>query len=428
MEPRGRTRWAIGGLLAGGIVVNFLDRTAISVASSSIADEFGLDLQQLGVVLSAFTWSYCLVQLPAGMLVDLLGVSRLTRIASALWAVAGLLTAVAGGVGPIILARLLLGVAEGPSMVGASKATASWFPVSERGMATALFDGATKLANMVAFPVLAFVMSEWGWRAGFLFCAAVSALFTAVWWWGYRDPSEYRSLGPAEREFILRGGARDTDRGGLRQFRTALGSGRVWVVACGFACYGYTINIVLTWMPEFLQREFHVRLLQSGLYSMVPWAVATVAELAVGGWLVDRLIRRGRDPWVVRRTVLTCGLALGATIGAAGGAGSPALAVCWMSVSLAGLAIAAPVAWGLPGLLAPPGAVGAVSGLMNFLNTAATAGGVLLTGWLAQVSGSFATPFLFAVGVLAVGVALYWRALRPASVREAGPARELHRV
>lgn len=418
----------MGGLLAGGILVNFLDRTAISVASSSIADEFGLDLQQLGVVLSAFTWSYCLVQLPAGLLVDLLGVSRLTRIASALWAVAGLLTAVAGGVGPLIAARLLLGVAEGPSMVGASKATAAWFPLSERGTATAMFDGATKLANMVAFPVLAFVMSEWGWRAGFLFTAVVSALFTAVWWWGYRDPSAYRSLGPAERAFILDGGARDVDRGGARQFRSALRSGRIWLLSCGFACYGYTINIVLTWMPEFLQREFHVRLLQSGFYSMIPWAVATVAELLVGGRLVDRLVRRGRDPWTVRRTVLTCGLALGTTIAAAGSAGSPAVAVVWMSLSLAGLAIAAPVAWGLPGLLAPPGTVGAVSGLMNFLNTAATAGGVLLTGQLAQVTGSFEAPFLFAVAVLALGVALYWGALRPAAVAGSGPARQLDRV
>ncbi|MFC9233802.1 MFS transporter [Streptomyces decoyicus] len=428
MEPRGGTRWAMGGLLAGGILVNFLDRTAISVASSSIADDFGLDLQQLGVVLSAFTWSYCLVQLPAGLLVDLLGVSRLTRIASALWAVAGLLTAVAGGVGPIIAARLLLGVAEGPSMVGASKATAAWFPLSERGMATAMFDGATKLANMVAFPVLAFVMSEWGWRAGFLFTSVISVLFTAVWWWGYRDPSTARSLRPAEREFILDGGARDIDRGGARQFRSALRSGRIWLLSCGFACYGYTINIVLTWMPEFLQREFHVRLLQSGIYSMIPWAVATVAELVVGGWLVDRLVRRGRNAWTVRKTVLTCGLALGATIGAAGSAGSPGVAVVWMSLSLAGLAIAAPVAWGLPGLLAPPGTVGAVSGLMNFLNTAATAGGVLLTGWLAQATGSFHAPFLFAVAVLAVGVALYWRALRPAALPDSGPARALHRV
>ncbi|MEW1747573.1 MFS transporter [Streptomyces angustmyceticus] len=428
MAPRGRTRWAMGGLLATGILVNFLDRTALSVASSSIADDFGLDLPQLGVVLSAFTWSYCLVQLPAGLLVDLLGVSRLTRIAAGLWTVAGLLTAVAGGVGPLIAARLLLGVAEGPSMVGASKATAAWFPLSERGTATAMFDGATKLANMVAFPVLAFVMSEWGWRAGFLFTAVVSALFTAVWWWGYRDPSAYRSLRPAERAFILEGGARDADRGGARQFRSALRSGRIWLLSCGFACYGYTINIVLTWMPEFLQREFHVRLLQSGFYAMIPWAVATVAELLVGGLLVDRLVRRGRGAWTVRRTVLTCGLALGATIGAAGSAGSPAMAVVWMSLSLAGLAIAAPVAWGLPGLLAPPGTVGAVSGLMNFLNTAATAGGVLLTGWLAQATGSFEAPFLFAVAVLALGVALYWAALRPAAVSDAVPARQPHRV
>ncbi|MGW7573820.1 MFS transporter [Streptomyces sp. NPDC054765] len=418
----------MGGLLAGGILVNFLDRTAISVASSSIADDFGLDLQQLGVVLSAFTWSYCLVQLPAGLLVDILGVSRLTRIASALWAVAGLLTAVAGGTGPIIAARLLLGVAEGPSMVGASKATAAWFPLGERGMATAMFDGATKLANMVAFPVLAFVMSEWGWRAGFLFTAAVSVLFTAVWWWGYRDPSGYRALRPAEREFILEGGARDVERGGTRQFRSALRSGRIWILSCGFACYGYTINIVLTWMPEFLQRQFGVRLLQSGFYSMIPWAVATVAELVVGGWLVDRLVRRGRDAWTVRKTVLTGGLALGATIGAAGSAGSPGAAVFWMSLSLAGLAIAAPVAWGLPGLLAPPGTVGAVSGLMNFLNTAATAGGVLLTGRLAQVTGSFDAPFLFAVAVLGVGVALYWTALHRAAVPDSAPARQSQRV
>lgn len=412
----GRTRWAIGGLIAGGILVNFVDRTALSVASSSIATDFGLDLAQLGIVLSAFTWSYCLVQLPAGLLVDMLGISRLTRIASLLWSVAGLLTAIAGGLGTVIAARLLLGAAEGPSMVGASKATAAWFPVDERGMATALFDGATKLANMVAFPVLAFVMSEWGWRAGFLFTSVLSLLFTAVWWIGYRDPSEHPLLGAAEREFILRGGARDADRPRAGGLRRALGSRRIWALSLGFACYGYTINIVLTWMPEFFQRQFHVKLLASGLYSMVPWAVATVAELLLGGWLVDHLVRSGRDPWAVRRWVLVAGLACGATIGAAGTAGSPGMAVAWMSLSLAGLAVAAPVAWSLPGLLAPEGAVGAVSGLMNFANTAATACGVLLTGWLAQTTGSFHAPFLFADGMLAAGVVLYWLVLRPRPV------------
>ncbi|WP_369391563.1 MFS transporter [Streptomyces sp. CG1] len=429
MKHHGRTRWAIGGLLAGGIVVNFLDRTALSVASSPLAHEFGLDLSQLGLVLAAFTWSYCLVQLPAGALVDIFGVSWLTRIGSALWAVASLLTAVAGGLGPLIAARLLLGVAEGPSMVSASKATAAWFPLGERGTATAVFDGATKFANMVAFPVLAFVMSEWGWRAGFLFSAALSLVFSALWWWGYRDPSEHPLLRADEREFILDGGGRDTDRGRAGQLRSVLCTRRNWLVALAFACYGYTINVVVTWMPEFFHREFGLQLLNSGIHSMIPWAVATVAELVVGGWLVDRLVRRGHDPMRIRRNVLTVGLTLGATIGAAGTADSAAEAVCWMSVSLSGLAIAAPVAWSLPGLLAAPGTVGAVSGLMNFANTAATGFGVMFTGWLAQATGTFHAPFLFAVAVLAVGVLLYRYVLRtqasgsppPGSPRRAAP-------
>ncbi|MFI1623921.1 MFS transporter [Streptomyces noursei] len=421
VHKRGRARWAIGGLLAGGILVNFLDRTALSVASSPLADEFGLSLSQLGIVLSAFTWSYCLVQLPAGVLVDMFGVSRLTRIASLLWAVASLLTAVAGGLGGVIVARLLLGVAEGPSMVGASKATAAWFPLSERGMATALFDGAHKLANMVAFPVLAFVMSIWGWRAGFLFTAAASLLFAAVWWWGYRDPSAHPRLRASEREFILHGGARDTDRGQSGQLRTVLRSRTSWKIALGFGCYGYTVNVVLIWMPEFFQREFHLQLLSSGIYSMIPWGVATVAELLLGGWLVDRLVRLGRNPMRVRRTVLVFGMALGATVGAAGMVRSPALAVGWMSLSLAGLAIAAPVAWSLPGLSAPTGAVGAATGLMNFANTAATAGGVALTGWLADVSGTFHAPFVVATAVLAVGAGAYWSVLRPSQTPSPPP-------
>ncbi len=421
MKSRGRARWAIGGLLAGGILVNFVDRTALSVASSSLATEFGLNLSQLGFVLSAFTWSYCLVQLPAGVLVDAFGVSRLLRAASLLWAAACLLTAVASGLGLIIAARVLLGVAEGPSMVGAAKATAAWFPVGERGMATALFDGSTKLANMVSFPVLAFVMSTWGWRAGFLFGAALSVVFAALWWWGYRDPSAHPRLTPEEREFILAGGARDADRPAPGGLRPLLRSPLVWALAVGFACYGYTINVVLTWMPQFFQTEFDVRLLHSGLYSMIPWGVATVAELAIGGWLVDRLVRRGRDPRRVRKTVLLGGLAVGATIGAAGTAATPLAAVGWMSLSLSGLAVAAPVAWSLPGLLAPPGAVGAVSGLMNFANTAATAGGVVLTGWLAQLTGSFHTPFLSTVAVLCVGTLLYCVVLRPVRACRAAP-------
>ncbi|MEU9123489.1 MFS transporter [Streptomyces sp. NPDC048506] len=404
MTPPGRSRWAIGSLLAGGILVNFFDRTVFSVASTPLAAEFGLSLGELGVVLAAFSWSYCLVQLPSGLLVDRIGVKWLNRIAVPLWAAASLLTAVASGLGLVVLARVLLGVAEGPSMVGASKATAAWFPTAERGRATALFDGATKFANVLAFPVLAWVISRYGWRAGFLFTTVLSLLFALAWWWGYRDPAEHPRP-PGAEHARGRGGT----TGGLRG---VLGSRRIWAISLGFACYGYTINVVLTWMPVYFQREFGVALGSAGLYSMVPWLVATVAELVCGGWLVDRMVRGGGDAVAGRRPVLLGGLALGATIGCAGWADSPLGAVFWMSLSLGGLAVAAPVAWSLPGLLAPPDAVGAVGGLMNFANTLATTGGVLLTGWLAEITGSFDAPLAFAVVVLVVGGLLYWPALR----------------
>ncbi|MEU9608310.1 MFS transporter [Streptomyces sp. NPDC048057] len=410
MTSPGRTRWAIGSLLAGGIVVNFFDRAVLSVASTPLAQEFGLSLSELGWVLAAFSWSYCLVQLPSGLLVDRIGVKWLNRVTVPLWAVASLVPAVASGLGPVILARVLLGVAEGPSMISAAKATALWFPQVERGRATALFDGATKVANMLAFPVLAWVISTWGWRAGFLFTTALSVVFTVAWWWGYRDPAERPPSPGADPGGAGEGQAAHASAGAWRK---VLRSRRIWAICLGFACYGYTINVVLTWMPVFFQQQFDVTLGQAGLYAMVPWLVAAVAEFVFGGWLVDRLVRNGRGVIAARRPVLLGGLALGATIGFAGWAGSPLAAVFWMSLSLGGLAVAAPVAWSLPGLLAPPHAIGAVGGLMNFANTAATTGGVLLTGWLAEITGSFGAPFVFAITLLAAGGALYWRALRP---------------
>lgn len=414
-----RARWGIGALLAGGLLVNFADRTVLSVAGTQLADDFGLSLSELGVVLAAFSWSYGLAQLPAGALVDRIGVTWLNRIAVTLWAVAAVMVACAGGLGLIIVARLLLGVGEAPFMLSAAKATAVWFPTAERGRATALFDGATKLANVIGLPVLAVVVGSWGWRAGFLFTSALSLLFAVVWWCCYRDPAEHPRLSAAERAQLHSGGARVTDRRTGSTLRPVLRSGRLWTMALGFACYGYTINVVLTWMPEFFQRQFGTRTLSSGLYATVPWIAATVAELVLGGWLVDRLVRAGRDPMRVRRAVVTCGLAVGSAIGFAGTAHTTVAAMGWMVLSLGGLAVAAPAAWSLPGLLAPPGAVGAAGGLMNLANSFATTGGVLLTGWLAEATGSFSAPFVFAAGVLAVGIVLYWRLL---GGRPDGPA------
>ncbi|GGM79228.1 putative transporter YybO [Longimycelium tulufanense] len=410
----GRTRWAIGSLIGIGIIVNFADRTALSVTAKQIADEYGLSMGQLGIVLSAFTWSYCLMQLPAGVLADMIGVKWLNRVGTVLWTVASALTAIASGLGLIMIARIILGIGEGPAMVGAAKATSSWFPLQERGRATALFEAATKLSNVLALPTLAAVTSLWGWRAAFVFSAVLSLLFAIAWWVLYREPGEHPRLSAAELTYIRQGGAqpsRSAAVGRRVSARTALRSRKVWALVLGFACYGYVINLLVAWVPAYLETRYHVSPLRSGLYATIPWIAATIADFAIGGWLVDRLIRSGRDPSAVRRVTLGAGLLLGLAVALINVSDDPMAAVVWMTVAITGLSVAAPVAWSLPGIVAPAGTVGLVSGLMNFFNTAVSLVAVVLTGFVVDLTGTFSGAFLLASAVLLIGFVMYFPVL-----------------
>ena len=137
-----RRRWRIGILLGSGILVNYFDRINLSVAGPQLQKVFELSPAQLGWLFSAFFWSYVLLQIPTGMVLDRFGVKPTGRIGAALWSVATALTAMAGGFGGLIAARMLLGIAEAPVFPANSTATGYWFPRAERSLATAIFDAA----------------------------------------------------------------------------------------------------------------------------------------------------------------------------------------------------------------------------------------------------------------------------------------------
>ena len=200
-------RWTIVALLAVGVLVNYFDRINISVAGPSLARELGLSALDLGFLFSAFAWSYSLLQIPAGIVLDRFGVKWVGRIGIFLWGVASLVTAFAGGYRGIFAARVLLGVVEAPSYSMNAKATGYWFPRAERGIATALFDGAGKFSNVIGIPLVAFAVVLFGWRGAFVSTAALSFLFLFFFWTIYREPSEDARLGPAERAHIEAGGA-----------------------------------------------------------------------------------------------------------------------------------------------------------------------------------------------------------------------------
>ena len=403
----GRRRWAIGALLGVGILINYFDRVNISVAAPQLQQEFGLTPGDLGLLFSAFFWSYAILQIPVGMVLDRFGVTRVSRLGAFLWGVASAIVAFAGGFGTIFAARVLLGVAEAPAFPANSKATGYWFPRGERATATALFDAAAKFSNVIGVPLVAFAVVAFGWRWGFGLTAILSFAYFVAYWFLYRDPSQDSRLTREERSYIVGGGATPEGPSGASPFAMlgyVLRNRKVWGLTIGFAAYGYSFYLFLTWLPGYLVSEMHMSIIKSAGYAAIPWAFATVSDLVVGGWLIDHLIARGHDETLVRKTVLVSGMVLGLAVFGATTTSSPVWAIAWISIALSGLAAAAPVGWSIPSLIAPRGGTGSIGGVMNFFNNLMGAIAPAVTGFIVGATHSFSSAFLVAGIVLLVGI------------------------
>jgi len=405
-----RRRWRIGVLLGAGVLVNYIDRINLSVAAPQLQQEFGLGDAQLGVLFSAFFWAYALMQIPSGVLLDRFGVTRIGRLSTLLWSAASALAAIAGGLGGLLLARSVLGIAEAPSFPANAKAVGYWFPLSERATATAIFDAAAKFSNVIGVPLVAIVTVGFGWRSGFAASAALSLCYFAVFWRVYRDPTADRHLSASEQGFIGDGGATAegrSSRGSTEMLGYLLRNRKVWGLSFGFSCYGYCFYFMLTWLPGYLVQTMHQSILQSAGYTTIPWICATVADLVVGGWWVDRLIRRGYDARRVRKSVLVGGMLAGLAMFGAALTLDPAWAILWISISLSGLSAAAPVGWSLPALIAPRGATASVGSVMNFMNNLMGAVAPVVTGAIVAATHAFAGAFFLAGIILIAGILSY---------------------
>jgi len=406
----GKVRWGVALLIGVGIVINYFDRTNISVATKPLMNEYGLTKGQMGILLSSFAWSYALLQIPIGTLLDKVGVKWLMRVGTVLWSIATFMTAMVSGMGLIILSRILLGAAEAPAFPGASKATGYWFPTKERGLATSSFDAAAKFSNVIGVPIIAYTVTVWGWRGGFWLTAILSLLYAVLYWVFYRDPKEAKYLSADERKYIEEGGAQvegEAAGGVMRNLGFLLSQPKVWGLTIGFAAYGYTFYLLLTWLPGYLETQMHMTVLKSGLYTVIPWLFATLTDIIIGGWLVDHLIKRGHNSTKVRKTLIVIGMIMGLAVAGAAFTSNPNVAIIWITIALSGLAFSAPIGWSIPALIAPKGTVGTVGSIMNFLNNVMGILAPIVTGFIAGGTGSFAIGFIVAAIVLIIGIFSY---------------------
>jgi ACS family D-galactonate transporter-like MFS transporter len=405
-----RRRWGIGALLGIGVLINYIDRIGLSVAAPQIKDMFHLTPVDLGLLFSAFAWSYSLLQIPVGMVLDRFGPTRVGRWGAFLWGVASLITAFSSGFAGIFLARVLLGVAEAPAFPVSSKATGYWFPRHERGLATAIFDAAAKFSNVIGVPLVAVTIVTFGWRWGFGLTATLSFLYFIAFYVLYRDPSADTRLSKVEYDYIKQGGAAPegkSDASAVHMLGYLLTKSKIWGLTIGFAAYGYTFYLFLTWLPGYLVESMHMSILKSAGFAAIPWSFATLTDLFVGGWLIDRLIAAGKDESTVRKSVLIVGMLFGLAVFGATQTTDPVWAIFWISIALGGLAAAAPVGWSLPSLIAPKGGAGTIGGIMNFANNLMGAAAPIVTGVIVGATNSFTNAFFVAGVILVVGIVCF---------------------
>jgi MFS transporter, ACS family, D-galactonate transporter len=409
-------RWRIAWLLGLGVLISYFDRVNLSVCKDALHAEFGMSVVMFGYLLSAYNWTYCLLQLPVGVILDRFGVTQVGRISTFLWSIACFAAGAASGTRSLFAARFLLGIGESPSFPASAKAIGYWFPAQERSLPTAIFDSAAKLASAVGVPLIGIVLLGYGWRWSFRVTGLVSFLYFLLFYLVYRDPSQDLQLSAAERAFITRGGAQPEGAGkttGGAPLSYLLRQREVHGLALGFASYNYTFYLLLSWLPSYLSSGLHVDLLHSVVYTSVPWGCATLCDLVVGGWLVDSLVQRGWSAVRVRQAVLIGGTTLGLGILGAAHAQTSAAALFWISISLCGLSAASPVGWSIPSLIAPRESVGRIGSIMNFCNQISGIAAPIVTGYIVAWTRSFSGAFIAAASFLVLGIAAYIFLLGP---------------
>ena len=177
-----RVRFGILGLIATGTLINYLDRTILGIAAPSLTKELGIDAVTMGVVFSAFSWTYAASQVPGGAFLDRFG-TRLTYCLSVgFWSFFTLLHALVGGIASLIGLRLLLGVAESPCFPANSRVVATWFPRQERAFATGVYTVGEYIGLAFLSPVLFAMMATFGWRSLFIGAGVIGMSFAVLWW------------------------------------------------------------------------------------------------------------------------------------------------------------------------------------------------------------------------------------------------------
>ena len=388
-------RWAIIALLFVSALINYVHRAAVSVALPMISLELKLNPLQKGWLLYSFFISYALMQIPVGRLVDRFNLRWLVAGMFSLWCLSCGFMGLAGSLATLVALRILLGMGESVYLPGGSKIVSSLFAPADRGLPSGLFDSGGRIGLALGAPLVAWLISGFGWRWMTAIIGFAALLWVLPWLTIFpsKIPIAQRASPPPDTPRAL------PPERGLTFNRNLFG------LSLGFFCYGYFWYLLVTWLPDYLMQVRHLPVLKAGFYAALPFLIFAVGG-PIGGWVADHLIHRGWNETLTHKGLLSVSFAMGLLL-------IPATWVDHASTALFFLCGASLVGFSTANMLvmlqvcAPPNKVGTWMGIQNF---AGNLGGIsaLVTGFLISRTGSYLPGFVLGPVILVAGLMAYW--------------------
>jgi MFS transporter, ACS family, hexuronate transporter len=414
----GRFRWVICTVLLLGVMKNYMDRQVIGVLKNTLQHDLGWSEIDYGNLVFAFQAAYALGIVLVGRFIDRVGTRLGYALAMGAWSLASLTTGLASSLTGFLAARFALGFCESGVFPASLKAIAEWFPKRERALATGIFNAGSNLGAIATPLIVPWIAVHWGWRPAFFLLGGVGFVWLALWLAVYRRPQDHSSCSLAELEHIC--SDPDPPQVTVRWLKL-LAHRQTWAFVLGKLITDPVWWFYLFWVPDFLQREHGLALLQIGMPILVIYVIADAGSVA-GGWLSSFFIRRGWSVNASRKlAMLICAISVVPIVFV------PKVASLWVAVLAIGLAAAAHQGFScnlltLSSDMFPTTVVASVAGIGGM---AGAIGGMLIAkvvAYFLQRTQSYAVPFFFAGSAYLIALAIIHALapkLKPAEFNEA---------
>ena len=408
-----RSRYLIMVMLFITVVINYLDRSNLSIAAPALKDEFGLDTVHEGLILSAFGWTYAAMQIPGGWLVDRVSPRVLYAAALILWSAATFFMGFAGSFVILFVLRLAVGALEAPAYPINNRVVTTWFPEKERATAIGFYTSGQFVGLAFLTPVLAWLQHHYGWHMVFVSTGLLGIVWGVLWYMIYREPRQFKGANAAEIELIQKGGGvvdldkRVTEKKApfnWNDLGLVMSQRKLWGVYLGQFCLTSTLWFFLTWFPTYLVKYRGMDFIKSGFLASVPFLAAFVGVLC-SGVLSDFLIRRGATVGLARKLPIILGLLISTSMIGANFTDSTPWVIFFLAVAFFGNGLAS-ITWSLVSALAPVRLLGLTGGVFNFVGNLSSICTPIVIGFLVS-KDSFAPAIVYVSSLALLGALSY---------------------